>query len=75
MQYRAVDSSLPRPDVKSLLEYFGTSDEIAGMPIGERDLAARRRGVEDLYSSGLDQVNAVLRAALAEQLGIVSGKY
>src|SRR5712671_3405571 len=67
MQHQAVDGSLSRPDMKSLLEYFRAADEIAGVPIRERDLAARRRRVENLYSSGLDQVDAVLRTALAEQ--------
>src|SRR5690242_16379247 len=48
-------------------EHLGTPDEIAGMPIGERDLALGRRGVIHADASGLDQENAVIASTLAEQ--------
>src|SRR5687767_12393062 len=68
MQHRAVDGGLARPDMQALLEHFGAADEIAGVPIGERDLASRGRGVEYLDAPAFDQIDAILRAALAEEL-------
>jgi hypothetical protein len=49
------------------LEHFGPADEIADVPIGQRDLASERRGVEHADAAALDQPDAVMLAALAEQ--------
>src|SRR6266568_3190940 len=47
----------------------GTADEVAGVPVSERDLAPRGGGVEYFDAPALDKEDAVLRTALAEQLG------
>src|ERR1700692_1402630 len=69
MKHGAVDRGRARPDVQTLLENLRSADEIAGMPVRQRDFAPRRRNVEDLDPPALDQIDAVLRAALAKQLG------
>ncbi len=48
-------------------EDMRTADEISGQPIGERDLAAGRRGVEASDQPALDHDDAVLKLALREQ--------
>ena len=52
---------VPRP------EDIRPADEVAGVPVGERDLAARGGGVEHPDAPGLDQVDALVRRALREQ--------
>src|ERR1700722_6179875 len=68
MKHGAVDRGRARPDVQTLLEHLRPADEIAGMPVSQRDFAPRGRDIEDLDPTALDQIDAVLRTALAKQL-------
>ena len=47
-------------------EDFRAPDEVAGMPVGERDLASRRGRVEDPDAARLDQIDPFVRGALVE---------
>ena len=49
------------------LEHRRAANEIPRIPIGQRDLAAGWRGVEDLHHAGLDDEQAVVLLALVEQ--------
>ena len=48
-------------------EDFRPADEVAGIPVGEGDLASGRGHVEDTDTAGLDQIDAFVRSALAEK--------
>src|SRR3984957_4060999 len=48
-------------------EYLGSPDEVAGAPVGQRNLAAERRRVEHADAAALDQIDTVMFGALVEQ--------
>ena len=48
-------------------ENLRSADEVSRVPVGQRDLALRGRGVEHADSAGFDQENAVMPGALIEQ--------
>ena len=67
MEHGGIARGHAGPAVASRAEHLGTTDEVAGVPVGQRDLAAGRRGVEDADAAGLDQPDAVVRRFLREQ--------
>src|SRR5262249_22808410 len=56
-----------RPLMHAGVEHLRSSDEIADMPVGQRDLAAEWGGVEYADAAAFDQPDAVMLGALAEQ--------
>src|SRR6185312_11097785 len=50
--------------VRARSEYIGAADEVAGKPVGERDLAPRRRRIVAAYASLADQVDPSLCVAM-----------
>src|SRR5216683_7743290 len=48
-------------------EDLGPADEIASMPVGQRDLASRRRLIERADTAGFDEVDAFVNRALIEK--------
>src|SRR5262249_25693277 len=67
MHHAAVAGGNARPLVYAFPEHFRTADEVARMPIGQRDLALGRRGVINANAAGLDQEYAVVPGALPKQ--------
>src|SRR6201993_669578 len=67
MQHAAVAGGDARPLVDAFPEHFRTADEVARMPIGQRDLALGGRGVINADAAGLDQEYAVVPGALPKQ--------
>src|SRR3954447_17472632 len=67
MHHAAIAGCDAGPLMHGTFEHFGAADEIADMPIGQRDLAAERRGVEHPDTAALDQPDTVMLATLAEQ--------
>src|SRR5439155_20732187 len=67
MHHAAIAGCNAGPLMHAALEHFRPADEIADVPIGQRDLAAERGGVEHPDTAALDQPDAVMLAALAEQ--------
>src|SRR5262245_9010524 len=68
MQHAAVHRRHAGPDMDAGVEHVGPADEIAGMPVGERDLTPGGSDVEDTNAAALDEVDAVLLAALRKHL-------
>src|SRR5262249_44813124 len=56
-----------RPLMHAGVEHLRPADEIADMPVGKRDLAPKRGSVEYAETAALDQPDAVMLGALAEQ--------
>src|SRR2546428_10008803 len=67
MHHAAVAGGNARPLVDAFPEHLRTTDEVARMPIGQRDLALGRRGVISANAAGLDHENAVLARAKARK--------
>src|SRR5216683_2267145 len=67
VHHAAIGGGNAGPLMDAVLEHFRTADEIAGMPISERDLARQRRGVEDPNPAALDEKYTVVLCALAEK--------
>src|SRR5260370_24939634 len=63
----AIAGSNAGPLMNAVVEYLRPADEITGMPIGQRDLAPGRRGIEHPDAAAFDQKNAVVLRALTEQ--------
>src|SRR5260370_5480696 len=63
----AIAGSNAGPLMNAVVEYLRPADEITGMPIGPRNLAPGRRGIEHPDAAHFDQKNAVVFRALTEQ--------
>ena|ERR1700756_822223 len=64
LHHRSVGGGDTGPLVNAGAEYFGPTDEIADMPIGQSYLAALRRGIKYPDAAALDQINSVMLGAL-----------
>src|SRR3954454_2623534 len=60
MHHAAIAGCNAGPLMHGAFEHFRPADEIADMPIGQRDLAAERRGVEHPDPAALDQPDTVM---------------
>src|SRR6478609_8590011 len=67
MHHAAIAGCNARPLMHGAFEHLWPVDEIVDMPIGQRDLAAKRGGVEHPDPAALDQPDTVMLATLAEQ--------
>src|SRR5215813_6750354 len=55
------------PQMNAGPEDVRTTDEVSGIPIGQRDLASRWRVVKHANPAALDEVDALMRRALSEK--------
>src|SRR5215831_15401096 len=63
----AVVGGNARPQMNAGPEDVRTTDEVSGIPIGQRDLASRWRVIKHANPAALDEVDALMRCALAEK--------